>query len=102
VALYGKVRGSVLFGSAHAVEFTTEPQSSFGVFNTQLADHRDRVLGVAEAELGLEVSRCVANTLVFGQLGLVGQDWISAGNANSVAGSDLGFFGAAFRLGVQY
>jgi hypothetical protein len=60
----------------------------------------------------------VGPALLFGQVALVGQDWVGAGGASrsSIAGipgggimpgsyvsdSDLYFFGVSFRIGVNY
>lgn len=116
---YGSTRASVLFGSA-------DQQAAFGGQelrnddpNPQFAsDHRTRSLWIAELELGLEYRQTVGRTLLFGQLGLVAQDWFNAGNAShstnftyinspptiggATADSDIAFFGFACRLGVGY
>lgn len=116
LALYGSLRGALLFGSAKQtasllVTYTSEPDE-----NILATDHRDRVLPVAEVEVGVEAGRRVGNSRVFGQIALVGQEWWGAGSASrdysttffgvpfgSASGdSDFGFFGAAFRLGVNY
>lgn len=105
LALYGKARGSVLFGSAHSTAFSNNtPSVLFGapVSYTVLANP-DRVMSVAEGEIGLELSRQMGNNRVFGQLGLVGQDWLGVGTASGAsAGNDFGFFGVVFRLGINY
>lgn len=75
------------------------------------------MLPVGELELGLEFGRSMGSSRVFGQIALVGQQWWGAGSAsrgsvvyslgvptssNTVADSDLGFFGLACRLGVNF
>jgi hypothetical protein len=127
LALYGCGRGALLFGSAHQTAFATV--STLGV-TTMLdqSDAHDRVIPVAELELGLEYGERLGNTRVFAQIALVGQDWFGAGNAShslitsengvalpgtfalrtglpssgTTADSDLGFFGLPFRIGVNY
>jgi Legionella pneumophila major outer membrane protein precursor len=119
LALYGNLRGALLFGSAKQSAFANNAASGF-VGDEEAAltatDHHDRVMPVGELEIGVEYARDIGNMRVFGQLALVGQDWVGAGNAshsNSVslegipvlgatADSDIGFFGLAFRIGVNY
>jgi hypothetical protein len=116
---YGSTRGSALFGSANQ-------DASFGGQelrnedpNPQVAsDHHARLLGIVELEFGLEYRQAVGPTHVIGQIGVVGQDWLGAGNAShsvnlttvnsppaqggAVSESDMALFGLAFRLGVTY
>jgi hypothetical protein len=118
LAVYGSVRGALLFGSEHqvasAVNATFLGATSTDSINS--ADRHDRVLPVGELEFGLEYGRKVGNSRVFGQIALVGQDWVGAGNASrsntttvlgvpfggTTSDSDIGFFGLAFRFGVNY
>jgi hypothetical protein len=115
LALYGSVRGALLYGSARQNVLSTgspgDPSPTAG------SDHRDKVLPVGELELGLEYGRCVGPAWLFGQIGLVGQDWLGAGNAsrtatagvptgfpifNATVDNDLGLLGLAVRVGVSY
>jgi len=113
IALYGCARGALLFGSAHQTAFGTNVIDGG---NVNASDSHDRVMPVGELELGLEYSQRIGNARIFGQMALVGQDWLGAGNASrsntfnfagvpdggTTTDSDLGFFGLAFRLGVNY
>ncbi len=110
LGLYGSVRGSILFG--------TETQAAFLFSQTSSAsDHEDRAILTGELELGLEYSKRVCSTRLFGQVALVGQDWNGAGNASrasisvmpggafglgAVVDSNIDFLGVVFRLGVNY
>ena len=81
-------------------------------------DNRDIGMPVAEAEVGLEYARNVGGANFFGQIALVGQDWVGAGSASRsstdvipggqfstsayVGDSDIAFLGLVVRLGVNY
>jgi hypothetical protein len=118
---YSSVRGSVVIGSA-------QQDVSFGGAtlrnndpNPQLAfQHRERGLPIGELEFGVEYCRKVGALGLFGQIALVGQEWFGAGNASrstlatptpntpapaeggAPADSDIGFFGLAVRIGVDF
>lgn len=111
LSLYASGRGSVVFGSAHQV--ATVPDQ-----NERAQDHRDLGMAIGEAELGLEYSRNLGRSQLFGQIAFVGQEWFGAGSAsrssvNVLPGggfigaaytgdSDLAFLGLSIRLGVNY
>lgn len=112
LVLYGSARSSLVFGSAHQEAFLTSQNSSG-------ADHRDKALLIAEADLGLEYAMAVGQSRLFGQVALVGQNWFGAGGASRatpevvpgggfdargsfVQDSDIGFLGVAFRIGLNY
>jgi hypothetical protein len=115
LAVYGRTRGALLFGSEHQSAFGINLSEASGG-NVNASDSHDRVMPVAELELGVEYGQRIGNMRLFGQIALVGQDWIGAGNASrsntlnaagipeggSTADSDLAFLGLAFRLGVNY
>ena len=120
LSLYGHGRASIVFGSAHqnAVFFGQELRNDDP--NPQFAtQNRDRALPILDFESGLEYGRTIGRTWVFGQIGVVGQEWFNAGSASrstmlNVAGSarpvlggapldsNLAFLGLAFRVGLYY
>jgi hypothetical protein len=119
LSVYGNTRGSYLFGTAkqQAAFFGRELRNDDP--NPQLAfDRQRRGLAIAELELGLEYALAVGRSVMFGQIGVVGQEWFGAGNSSrstnftfgnaqpatggAVTESDLGFVGLALRLGVDY
>lgn len=116
VALYGCARGALVFGSSKQDAFSVQNGIQVGSFSEEAFDHHDKVLPIAELEIGVEASRRVGNARLFGQLALVGQGWFGAGNASrtsnpdvlggldggTVEDGDFGFFGLAFRVGVNY
>jgi len=119
LSLYGSARGAVLFGTA-------QQNATFGGVllrnddpNAQSAtQHQNRALPVVEMELGVEYGRTIGGSRAFGQLALVGQDWLGVGSASrsaaatlanappalggTVANSDIAFFGLSIRLGLDY
>src|SRR5262249_54353864 len=81
LALYGSVRGAILFGSA--TQNALDHFIGFGTTQfTPAQDHRDRTLPVGEVELGLEYGRNMGSTRAIAQVALVGQEWWGAGNAS--------------------
>lgn len=117
LALYGSARGSILFGDArqHVRDIFV---NGAGTFFDDASNRRNDILPVGELELGLEFSRAVGGARAFGQVAAVAQQWWGAGSASravnldsfgvpvhgggTVVDSDLGFFGVAFRLGLNY
>ncbi len=118
LALVGNARGSVVFGSAQQNALFGGTVLRNTDANPQFAsEHRGRALPACELELGVEYGRTVGRSRLFGQVLLVGHDWLGAGNASRSAqtsfregapiggaddDSDIGFFGVAFRVGVHY
>jgi hypothetical protein len=107
LALYGKVRGSVLFGSSNQSAFRSEVETfsdgDVEVTNSNGFINRSIVMSTIEGELGVEFRR----SQMFGQIGLVAQEWFNAGNAsrsypNDATNNDLGFFGLVFRVGMNF
>jgi hypothetical protein len=111
LSFYSTLRGSLVFGSGH--QMATVPDQS-----EVAQDHRDVGLAIGEVELGLEYGRRIGRSRLFGQLGLVGQEWSGAGSAsrssvNVLPGggfvgaaytgdSNIDFLGLSIRLGVNY
>ncbi len=109
--LYGSPRGSLLFGRAGQAALIASQNNSG-------ADHRQRSMLIGELEIGLEYGRPIGQSWLFGQIALMGQDWLGAGSASrstlqvstggafttgsTTVDSDIGFLGLACRLGVNY
>lgn len=116
LGMYGNARAALLFGTAK--QTAANVFSGFGENAVDVAhDRRDRVLPMAELELGLECCCGIGATRLFGQIGLIAQEWWGAGNASrstqvnrfgaptgsgSIVDSDLGFIGTTLRLGLHY
>ncbi len=120
LSVYGQARGSLVFGAANqnAVFFGQELRNDDP--NPQYAtEHRLRAIPIIDLETGLEYGRAVGRTWVFGQVGLVGQEWLNAGSASRstmltpaatprpVLGgapldSNIAFLGLTFRVGINY
>ncbi len=108
LALYGKARGSVLFGSANNNSYRLTPET----FNSASSSQSD-VLPVGEIEIGLQADSNLGGgrLRVFGQIGFFGQGWLGAGNASNTesifsddpnSNGNFGFVGMAFRAGVNF
>jgi hypothetical protein len=111
LALYTTARGSAVFGGAH--QTATLPDR-----NQAAQDHRDPGLAIGELELGLEYGVPVGRSWLFGQVGLVGQEWVGVGGASRssvnvlpgggfvgasyTADGNLAFLGLLVRLGLNY
>jgi hypothetical protein len=111
-ALYGSVRGAVLFGSAHQRLFQggLEHNGSIGTSLGAVTD-ADSVLPVGELEVGAEYGHCFGPVRAFAQLAFVGQVWFGAGNASNSDGvftngsansTNLGLVGLTVRAGVDF
>jgi hypothetical protein len=112
-ALYGIGRSSVVFGRGrmHSQQITVEnatitPTSGKAqTINTLVfrdaANGRNDDLPVEEIELGLQWSHSWGRAVPVLQVGVVYEDWISAGNATSEKG-DLSFFGLRLTAGITY
>lgn len=120
VGVYGQARGSLVFGSADqsAMFFGQELRNDDP--NPQLASQqRDRAIPIIDFEAGLEYGRPVGRAWLFGQVGVVGQQWFNAGSASRstnmnpattlrpVLGgapidSNIAFLGLTFHVGVNY
>jgi hypothetical protein len=108
-ALYGNIRGSILFGTTHARASTESvfagtmaDGTPFNMVTSEEASaHSTSVLPVVEIEVGAEYGRPVGRFYPFLRAGLVGQTWFGAGNASSADG-DLGFLGLEASLGFQF
>jgi hypothetical protein len=117
---YGIARGSVVFGSAdqNAVFFGQELRNDDP--NPQFAtQNRTRAVPVADLEAGLEYGRALRGSWLFGQIGLVGQEWFGAGSASRATNatafpsprpvvggapldSNIAFFGLSIRIGLNF
>jgi hypothetical protein len=120
LSLYSMSRGSLVFGSAtqNATFFGQELRNDDP--NPQFAtQHRTRAIPVADLEGGVEYGRQVGSCWLFGQVGLVAQEWFGAGGAsrstNSIVqstlrpvlggapiDSNIAFLGLSFRIGFDY
>jgi hypothetical protein len=120
LSLYNMTRGSLVVGHANqnAIFFGQELRNDDP--NPQFAtQHRTRAIPVADLEGGVEYGRKVGNSWLFGQIGLVGQEWFGAGGASRstnakvqttlrpVLGgapldSNIAFLGLSFRVGIEY
>lgn len=108
---YGSARYSFVFGNGHQ-------EASIPDQNVAAQDERHVGMGIGELELGLEANRVVGRSRLFGQVGVIAQNWSGAGSASrssvnvlpgggfngaSYSGaSDINFLGLALRLGVTY
>jgi hypothetical protein len=106
-ALYGSVRGSIVFGEAHQWGNFDDPKNG----NLVLGGHQTSVISIGELEMGVEWSRTFGHFRWFTQVGAMGQFWSGAGNptqalslstANIAPGSNLGFIGGVLRGGVSF
>jgi hypothetical protein len=104
-ALYGNVRGALLFGEGtHRVYLLETSHWPFGpdsFSSSQAKANRDTFLPVAEMELGAEYSPTLAWIHPFIRTGLVAQSWFGAGSASSDSGN-LGFLGLEVSAGLNY
>ncbi len=106
LALYSKLRFSLLFGMAKEDYFTDTPA---GKVNNQYRSE-NQTLPIGELEVGAEYSRPLGNARVFVQSGFVGQIWWGGGNSSnfdplansSAAGTNFGFIGVALRAGLAF
>ncbi|MFH1924135.1 MAG: hypothetical protein ABIP48_30135, partial [Planctomycetota bacterium] len=96
LSLFGAARGSVVFRDSDAVVFR---RLGARTDRTYRKEDADKVMGIGEAEIGLEWRRCLsARADVFIRGGYEGQLWQEAGSPNNPAG-DLGFEGFSLALG---
>ncbi|OAI45688.1 hypothetical protein AYO44_12520 [Planctomycetaceae bacterium SCGC AG-212-F19] len=123
LSFYGSVRSALLFGSEIQRAFgigtqaDTSGEAPPGPGTVINAAHHDQVVAAEELEVGVEVHARVNCWTVFGQVAVIGQEWYGAGNASRSAfsqpptgapvfgtdiSSNLGFFGLAVRLGINY
>jgi hypothetical protein len=103
-AVYGNIRGSLLFGEAEQrVYLLTTSPGLFGPnsYASLFRANRDTFLPVGEMELGAEYSRIFGWIHPFIRTGLVAQSWFGAGSASS-DGGNLGFLGLEVSAGLNY
>jgi hypothetical protein len=120
LGLYSIARGALLFGDAqqNAIFFGQELRNDDP--NPQFAaQHRSRAIPEAEIEAGVEYGRAVRNSWLFGQIGLVAQEWFGAGSASRALNatvlttlrpvlggapvdSNIAFLGLSIRVGLDY
>ena len=90
LSAYSMARGSIVFGSANqnAIFFGQELRNDDP--NPQIASQQ-RTRGIPEAELeaGVEYGRPMGHCWLFGQIGLIGQEWFGAGSATHADELDL-------------
>ncbi len=109
LAVYGNIRGSLLFGVERFVQDYSAQRSAVvgGVANLTSAANEGyatdtRTVSIGELEFGLQYGchlgcRCY----VFGRAGVVYQRWWDVGNPNSASG-DLTLLGGTARVGITY
>ncbi|QDU59504.1 hypothetical protein Pan216_03330 [Planctomycetes bacterium Pan216] len=109
--LYGSARGRFVYGSAG------QTVTGGDELNGSQSLHRLTLVSIGELEIGVEYDRRIACRRWFGQVALVGQEWIGGGNASGSSRTNVpttipvfstdsvgnfGFFGAVVRLGVEF
>jgi hypothetical protein len=109
---YGYGRGSVLFGNAKESSEVVAIDDTLGSFAS--ATQKNPVLPVGELDFGLGWNRAVSRTVLYAQVGFVGQVWFGTGNSNidgvlsslgldtSHRNDNLGLIGLSFRTGVNF
>jgi len=120
LAIYGQGRASIVFGSAQQNASFSGQELRNNDPNPQFAtQNRDRAIPILDFEAGLECGRALGRAWLFGQVGVVGQEWFNAGSASrstmlNVPGvarptlggapldSNLAFLGLTFRVGLNY
>lgn len=112
---YGYGRGSVLFGSATERSDIQSPGNTMSFTDLSSAAQRQPVLPVGEIDFGLGWNRALRTSVLYAQVGFVGQVWWGAGNATSEPGvlstilgdsgarnDNLGLIGLSVRTGVNF
>ena len=103
--VFGRARGSLLFGdgdSSLTTTLTDVAAGATGTFNEAVT--RDDVLPIFEMQVGWQwqgATPVYATYVPFATIALEGQFWHGAGNASSEDGS-LGFFGVTSGMGVRW
>jgi len=107
LTLYGTGRVSLLYGDVDYQNFF-EGRTDPSILEADVSSKT--LLSVLEAEVGLEWSKQMGGSRMFGQLGLRGEAWLGGGNASNAAVdaidgvkvTDFGLIGVVLRLGVDY
>lgn len=102
LSVYGKARGSLLWGDGDSNLNTGEDLDLATPFKTTLVHERDDMLAIAELQVGLLwlANSCDQRPFQpFVSTAFEGQFWSNAGNATTTT-ADLGFFG--FSIGVGF
>lgn len=102
--LFGKARGSLLFGDGSSRLTAGEDLDLTNSFTTTNVTNRDDLLPIAEVQLGLAWRAAACPRRIwrpFATVAIEGQSWGGAGNASSEDGN-LGFFGLATSLGTTW
>jgi hypothetical protein len=112
---YGYGRGSVLFGSATERSDIQSPSGALGFTDLSTTAQRQPVLPVGEIDFGLGWNRALRGSVLYAQVGFVGQVWWGAGSPTSEASAlstllgdsgtrndNLGLIGLSFRTGVNF
>lgn len=95
LSIFGNFRQSFLFGTA-----------SFGVVDTFIpigavsVDLIDQILSVSEINLGVQYEREASIGTIFARVAIEGQVWEVPPVILGIGDNNVGFFGAAFSLGV--
>lgn len=103
-SLFGKARGSLLFGDGEARLSGGEEITNNGfTFTTDRTTNRDDVMSVAEMQVGFrwQGGEPCYTFRPFLTLAMEGQVWNGAGSATSEDGT-LGFFGFSSQLGFEW
>jgi len=105
IGVFGKARGSILFGDGESQLQSTSFGTGGASNNTTfLQTNRDDVLSILELQIGCmwKGDPGAYSTFVpFATVALEGQLWQGAGNASSEDGS-MGFFGLNSGMGVRW
>ena len=102
LSVFGKARGSVLFGDGESSLNAGEDLDLNNSFTTTQATNRDDLLSIAEAQIGFMWQGDEGGTVrPFLTVAMEGQVWNGAGNATSEDGT-LGFFGLNLGGGVDW
>ena len=102
--IFGKARGSVLFGDGESRLNAGEDLDLANPFTTVRTTHRDDLLSIAEIQLGFRWQASPSRGKSFRPfiaIALEGQVWNGAGNATSEEGT-LGFFGMNSAVGTEW
>ena len=104
ISIFGKARGSVLFGDGESSLTAGEDLDLANPLTTTQTSSRDDLLSIAEIQLGfrwIAAQKRSQSLRPFLSFAMEGQVWNGAGNASSEEGT-LGFFGFNSGAGVEW
>ncbi len=115
LAIYGSVRGTLLFGEARQAASTTQILASGGTMAayplSDVSAYRPTVVPVAELEMGIQWSGNWRRLRPFLRTGVLAQTWLDALSTSTVPtsggdsaniNSNLSFLGVVFQAGMNY